>query len=363
MKKRKIFGFLILSLFVLIFVSTIEDVQALKSQGNSVRQYGSATKAIVCGEKMCSEISEKSSKELQSSEEPKLQRIPKTPEIDPQKGYFVEEIKDGLYWLTDGIYQTMFLTTGQGVIVVDAPPTIGEKYLKAIAEVSNEPVTHVIYSHSHKDHIGAASIFPDDVEIIAHKATAENIKRSGDLNRPRPTITFEDEYVLEVGDQTLELSYNGPAHVAGNIFIYAPSQKFLMTVDIIKPGWAPFKTAFDGDVDYFIEAHKKILEYDFEFFTSGHVNRLGTAEDVRLSLQYIDDLENSAKLALQKVDFMQIAKQIGPNQPWHLVDAYYDKLAQTCKADLVPKWQDKLNEVDVFAEDHCSSMIKHLHLD
>jgi len=48
------------------------------------------------------------------------------PQIDYSKGYLVEEIKDGLYWVTDGAYQAMFLTTGQGVIAVDAPPSIGE---------------------------------------------------------------------------------------------------------------------------------------------------------------------------------------------------------------------------------------------
>ena len=43
------------------------------------------------------------------------------PPIDSSKGYLVEEINDGLYWVTEGAYQTMFLTTGEGVIVVDAP--------------------------------------------------------------------------------------------------------------------------------------------------------------------------------------------------------------------------------------------------
>ena len=91
------------------------------------------------------------------------------PAIDPTKGYFAEEIRDGLYWATDGIYQVMFLTTGEGVIVVDAPMSIGGNLLKAISEVTNEPVTHVIYSHYHRDHIGAASIYPSDAAIIAHE--------------------------------------------------------------------------------------------------------------------------------------------------------------------------------------------------
>jgi hypothetical protein len=84
----------------------------------------------------------------------------KGPQIDYSKGYLVEEISDGLYWVTEGAYQGMFLVTGEGVIVVDAPPSIGENYLKAIEEVTDESITHVIYSHSHNDHIGAASMFP-----------------------------------------------------------------------------------------------------------------------------------------------------------------------------------------------------------
>ena len=82
------------------------------------------------------------------------------PAIPQDKGYLVEEIGDGLYWVTEGVYQVMFLTTGEGVIAVDAPPSIGEKYLQAIAEVTDDPITHVTYSHPHADHIAAASTFP-----------------------------------------------------------------------------------------------------------------------------------------------------------------------------------------------------------
>ena len=80
--------------------------------------------------------------------------------ISPDKGYYVKEIKDGLYWVTEGVYNTMFLTTGQGVIVVDAPPSFGDKLLKAVAEVTKEPITYVIYSHAHADHIGGAARYP-----------------------------------------------------------------------------------------------------------------------------------------------------------------------------------------------------------
>ena len=85
----------------------------------------------------------------------------------------------------------MFLTTGEGVIVVDAPPTIGDKILKAIAEVTDEPITHVIYSHSHADHIGAAGLFPASATYIAHEDTKVHLHRW-----PFPIGHFPMAYLL-----------------------------------------------------------------------------------------------------------------------------------------------------------------------
>jgi hypothetical protein len=60
--------------------------------------------------------------------------IGSVPAIPTEKGYFVQEIQGGLYWVTDGLYNTMFLVSSQGVIAVDPLPNLGERYLKAIAE-------------------------------------------------------------------------------------------------------------------------------------------------------------------------------------------------------------------------------------
>ena len=98
--------------------------------------------------------------------------------IPQDKGYVVEEIKDGLYWVTEGAYTAMFLTTGKGVIVVDAPPSFGDKMLKAISDVTKEPITHVIYSHSHADHIGGASMYPKSAKYIAHTETLKRLEKN-----------------------------------------------------------------------------------------------------------------------------------------------------------------------------------------
>src|SRR5215813_10343132 len=163
------------------------------------------------------------------------------PEIPKDKGYFVKEVKDGLYWLTDGAYGTIFLVYSKGVIAVDPLPTLGPRYLKAIAEVTDKPITHVVYSHEHTDHIGAAYLFPKTAVYIAQKKTAEILERRKDPRRPVPTQTFDDSYTLTVGDQTIQLDYKGVNDETGNIFIYAPKQKVLMLVDVVYPGWMPYK--------------------------------------------------------------------------------------------------------------------------
>jgi glyoxylase-like metal-dependent hydrolase (beta-lactamase superfamily II) len=130
----------------------------------------------------------------------------------PEEGYLVEEIRDNLYWVTDGSYDAMFLVTDEGVVVVDAPPSIGQNYLKAITDVTDKPITHVIYSHAHLDHIGAAGIFPKNATYVAHQATGLELQRAMSLASntsaipPIPTLTFPNNYTLQVGNQTLELN-------------------------------------------------------------------------------------------------------------------------------------------------------------
>jgi glyoxylase-like metal-dependent hydrolase (beta-lactamase superfamily II) len=112
-------------------------------------------------------------------------------ERSPDKGYVVQEIRDGIYWLSDGAYNTMFVVTNAGVIAVDPLPTLGENYLKAIAEVTDKPITHIIYSHENTDHIGGAYLFPKTATVVAQRETATLLATRTDPRRPLPMVTFE----------------------------------------------------------------------------------------------------------------------------------------------------------------------------
>jgi glyoxylase-like metal-dependent hydrolase (beta-lactamase superfamily II) len=286
------------------------------------------------------------------------------PSVPQEKGYLVKEIQSGLYWVTDGVYQTMFLTTGKGVIAVDAPPTLGEKYLQAIREVTDEPVTHVVYSHQHADHIGAAHLFPKTAKIIAHEQTAGMLRELKDPNRPVPDTVFDKRHVLNHGNQVLHLEYHGNNHEPGNIFIHAPKQKVLMLVDIVFPGWVPFKNLAVSDfIPGFEQAHEEALRYPFETYIGGHLNRLGTRRDVEVQQQFVRDLKAEAGRALGSVDFNGVAGRVGFSNPWRLFDQYLDEVATECTRAMTPKWTARLGGAEAFMYGHCWTMVEALRID
>jgi glyoxylase-like metal-dependent hydrolase (beta-lactamase superfamily II) len=275
----------------------------------------------------------------------------------PAAGYLVGEIRGGLYWVTDGVYQCMFLVTGQGVIVADAPPSIGPNILKAIASVTSEPITHVVYSHFHADHIGAAGLFPRTATVIAHAATAAYLRRDKDPNRPVPTVTFTDSYTLRAGDQILQLSYKGENETQGNIFIYAPRQKVLMLVDVIFPGWVPFDyLAVSIDVPGTIAAYDQTLAYPFDTFVGGHLTRLGTRQDVLMGREYMQDLKDDTAAALQAVPFAAVVEKVGYENVYALAKTYYDTVIDMAAKAMLAKWQGRLGGADVFTRDNCYAM-------
>ena len=53
-----------------------------------------------------------------------------------EQGYYVGRVERNLYWVTDGTYQSAFLTTSDGVVLLDAPPTIGNNIQRAVDEIA-----------------------------------------------------------------------------------------------------------------------------------------------------------------------------------------------------------------------------------
>jgi glyoxylase-like metal-dependent hydrolase (beta-lactamase superfamily II) len=285
-------------------------------------------------------------------------------------GYFVGPISDNLYWVTDGFYQSMFLATARGVVVVDAPPTIGHNLLRAIKQITDQTgtpstVTHLVYSHFHADHIGASSIFDDKVIRVGHTQTRRLLRQAGDPNRPPPTVTFKEQHVLEFGRDRLELAFHGPNHTPDNIFIFAPRHHTLMVVDVLFPGWVPFKNlALSQNIPGWVRAHDITMDYDWTSLVGGHLGRLGVRADGQLQRQYIRDLDTNVKQTMTSLDPTPFFQKYGPSgNAWAIFKTYLDAAATQAAAPVVDKYLGKLGGADVFTVENASALFESLRID
>ena len=108
------------------------------------------------------------------------------PAVNDQ-GYYVGRVERNLYWVTDGDYHSAFLTTGDGVVLFDAPPSIGHNLQRAVNDIAtaegvSSTVTHLIDTHHHSDHAGASSLFGSNVVRIGHEEARR--PRCGTTTRP-----------------------------------------------------------------------------------------------------------------------------------------------------------------------------------
>jgi glyoxylase-like metal-dependent hydrolase (beta-lactamase superfamily II) len=286
------------------------------------------------------------------------------PAVDPRKGYRVEDLGGGVYMVTDNAISSMFVVYDKGVVVVDVPQAYAGKLRTAIREVTDKPITHVIYSHSHADHIGGTTELGGHPVIIAQEETRRLLAEAEDPARPLPTVTFKDKYVLRQGNQVLELSYHGVGHEPGNIFIYAPRQKVLMVVDIVFPGWMPWRRlALAQNVRGLFRQVNEIKAIDFDKFVGGHVARWGTKADVQLQLDFMNDLRDASAAALKSTKFGEQLDPADAGNPWAFFDSFIDRDAVQCMNTLEPKWKDRLAGYDVFIWDQCFAMEQSLRID
>ena len=208
-----------------------------------------------------------------------------------EQGYYVGRVERNLYWVTDGVYKAAFLTTSDGVVLFDAPPTIGHNLQRAIDEIASangvsNQVRYLVHSHHHADHVGASSLFGKDVVRIGHDETRRLLLRDDDPARPAIDETFSDKRTLEIGGERIELAWHGPNHTPDNIFVHFPEHDALMLVDIVNAGWVPvYVVNLSQDIRGYVDAPGIAMTYPWKTLITGHLGRLATRDDVAVHQQ------------------------------------------------------------------------------
>ncbi|MEO8677888.1 MAG: MBL fold metallo-hydrolase [Vicinamibacterales bacterium] len=176
----------------------------------------------------------------------------------PSRALNVEKVKDNLYFLngadsagTDSGGNTAVFITANGVVLVDTKnPGWGQAILDKVKTVTNKPITHIINTHTHGDHVGSNEFFPATVEVVTQENTAANMAKmsnfAGDKKFALPDKTFKDKMTLFSGKDAIDLYYFGPGHTNGDAFVVFRDLRVMHAGDIFARQGAPLLDLDNG---------------------------------------------------------------------------------------------------------------------
>lgn len=239
----------------------------------------------------------------------------------------VRPIADNIYYAT-GVANTAMIVTDEGNVIVDTGLVLQvPKQMKALKAVSDAPVTHILLTHSHADHVGGARYWREkDTEVIAHADFEEEQRYLSELepyqhgrnrtlfpwmpaweDRPdidlmryggiKPTVTVGDweTYAFTVGGVEFEVIGTPGAEGADNAVLWLPQQKILFSGDFFGPQFPQFPNIFTmrGEkirkpVEY-IRSLDLLLKLEPEVIVPGHHNPTAGAEQIRADMTKIRD--------------------------------------------------------------------------
>ena len=196
------------------------------------------------------------------------------------EGIFAYIQRDGSWWINN----TGFLVGDRAVMSVDSCSTVArtDAYRRAIAAVTDRPVTAVLNTHHHGDHTFGNFRFPG-ATVIGQERLREALLawgpptsapfweevEWGEVELCPPTVTFQDAVTVFVDDLRCEFRYVGTAaHTTNDSMLWIPERKVLFAGDLLFNGGTPFMV--QGSLSGMLLALDRIEELGAETVVPGH---------------------------------------------------------------------------------------------
>lgn len=235
----------------------------------------------------------------------------------------VEKVKDNLYVMKGGGGNSAVFITADGVTVVDTKnPGWGQPLLDKIKSVTDKPVTRIINTHTHGDHVSGNVEFPATVDIVTQEVTKANMERMGQVTglgappagpnifqrnngKGLPKRTFKDRMTIGTGNDRVELFFFGRAHTGGDAFVVFPALRVMHAGDAFHTRDLPIMDANNGGsgVDFpgTLAKAATATAKDIDTIINGHNPTTTTLADLRMQSEFLADF----------VKFVQEAKKGG----------------------------------------------------
>ena len=209
----------------------------------------------------------------------------------------IEKMANGLYRIPSQGGATAVYLAGNGVVLVDTKlANNGQGILDQVKTVTDKPITMIINTHTHGDHVGSNMFFPANVEIVTHENTKANMEKmpvyqDAANKNGMPDRTYKDRLTLLGGNDAIDLYYFGPAHTNGDTFVVFRNLRVMHAGDVFANTAQPLIDVNNGgsgiaygdtigkaargikNIDTVITGHTDVKKWQ-DFVDYGEFNRL-----------------------------------------------------------------------------------------
>ena len=205
----------------------------------------------------------------------------------------ITKVAGDVYRFQNKFHVNVFTITSAGVVVTDPINAEAAAWLKAeIAKLTDQPITHLIYSHSHGDHASGGSAYGAVANVIAQKNVPD------DLDGVIPTIRFSDEMQFSHGGKTFELTYLGPGHGRALSALVIRPENVAFVVDAVSVKRLFYRDFPNANVAHWMDQVAKVQSLDFETLVGGH-GIVGVKSDADDGMAYLQQLRTQVLAGLK----------------------------------------------------------------
>lgn len=224
----------------------------------------------------------------------------------------ITNVAGDVYRFQNNGHYALVTVTETGVVVIDPINAGAAGWLKDnLGQITDKPITHLIYSHSHGDHASGGAVLEAET-VVAH----ENAPAA--IDGVAPTLRVGETHEMTVGGKTFELTYLGEGHGEDMLAVIVRPENVGFITDVAAPKRLPYRTLPSSSVDAWIDQIRKVDTLDFEIFAPAHGN-VGVRGDVGDVIIYMETLRAEVLAGLkdgQSIEDMQASITLDAYSDW-----------------------------------------------
>jgi len=230
-----------------------------------------------------------------------------------------------------------FIIGETSIAVIDpgGSPRIGASMREHIHAVSPLPISHVILTHIHPDHVFGGNAFADVPHVIAHKHfTRAAIQRAdfyrnafaGLFTSPEqittlvPTETNFDRLTIDLGNRILTVRQHDTGHSDNDVSVFDEKTKTLWASDLVFTHRLP---SLDGSLPGWIGVLEELSDVAPDLVIPGHGPAGNWHEAVEPQLRYLRKMLRQTRAAIRdNTRLREAIEQVATDErnQWRLFD-------------------------------------------